>query len=64
MKLNGGFDRFGPTRLLMLWFVRDRKAFETSIREVLEWDFDRIVMSHGEIVHRDGKAMMREAFGV
>ncbi|MDX1388011.1 MAG: hypothetical protein R3344_02420, partial [Acidobacteriota bacterium] len=62
MKLNRAYDRFGPTRLFLSAFVRDKVAFDASVREVLEWDFDRVIMSHGEVVETGGKAMMREAF--
>jgi hypothetical protein len=43
------------------WFlVRDRDAFAGSIAEILEWDFERIVMAHGEIVEHDGRRRLAE----
>ena len=31
----------------------DRKAAATSLRRILAWDFDRIVLSHGDLIERD-----------
>lgn len=41
--------------------IKDRDAFVQSLRRVLEWDFDRIVVGHGELVFADAKAVLREA---
>ncbi len=38
-------------------FVKDKTRFRRSLERVLEWDFDRIAMSHGELVVRDGKSL-------
>lgn len=59
--LNGAWNRFGPTRILQR-AIQDRVAFRASIDRILCWDFDRIIMSHGDIVERDGKALFRAAF--
>lgn len=45
----------------MRWAVRDRQAFADSIQEIFEWDFDRIMVAHGEIIEAEGKAIFREA---
>lgn len=42
--------------------VFDRRAFRDSIEHVLEWDFDRIIVGHGTIVHTAGKVAFRDAF--
>jgi hypothetical protein len=61
MKLNDSYCRFGPSRMLKST-IKDRAAFRRSIDHVLQWDFDRTILSHGENIPRDGKAMIREAF--
>jgi len=43
-------------------FVFDKKLFRTSIQAILDWDFDQIVVGHGEIVRSAGKAAFRRAF--
>jgi len=35
--------------------IRDRAAFKKSIAAALEWDFERIVVGHGEIIATDGR---------
>ena len=57
----GAYDRFGPTRLVK-GLVRDRQAFEGGLSAVLTQDFDRIIVSHGEIVAAQGKEIFQTAF--
>jgi hypothetical protein len=45
-----------------LFFVRDREALARSIAEVLRWDFDRIVVTHGRIVEAGGRDVLRNAY--
>jgi hypothetical protein len=45
-----------------LFFVRDRDALARSIAEVLAWDFDRIVVTHGRIVETRGRDVLRDAY--
>jgi hypothetical protein len=37
------------------WSVKDRPAVERSVERILAWDFDRVVMSHGEILETGGR---------
>ena len=48
-KLNGAYNRFGPSRM-MRSFIRNREQFRSSLLTILEWDFDRMIMSHGNII--------------
>lgn len=41
--------------------IRDREAFTESLREMMRWDFDRVIPAHGEIIAHDGKEQMRAA---
>jgi hypothetical protein len=52
---------FGPHRLIR-FAIRDRGAARRSIDCILEWDFDRIIMSHGAVVASGGRAVLKEAF--
>lgn len=60
-RLNDTYGKFGPTRLLRS-MVDDREALRASINRILDWNFERIIMSHGHIVEKDGKKMLRNAF--
>lgn len=57
----GAAGHFGPHRIVRLG-IRDRRAARPSVDRILEWDFDRIIVSHGAVLERDGKARFTEAF--
>lgn len=47
--------------------IRDKEAFRGSVARVLEWDFDRIVVGHGDPIQQNARSQLREAletFGV
>jgi hypothetical protein len=35
--------------------VRDRVAFRQSLKRILEWPFERIVVAHGEVSEKGGR---------
>lgn len=53
-------------RLAMTWVskavVKDRAALRASVESVLAWDFERIVVCHGEVLEQGGREALREAF--
>lgn len=53
---------FGPSRIVRMTAFRDRRVAVTYASRVLQWDFERIVMCHGEIVERGGREVFRAAF--
>lgn len=59
--LNGAYGKFGPSRL-MRSMVEDPAALKTSLLKIFEWEFEQIVISHGMVVERHGKAVMHHAF--
>lgn len=59
--LAGAWDRFGPTRLCRR-LMRDRAAVRASIDQILQWDFDRIIVGHGTTIETGGREAFREAF--
>jgi hypothetical protein len=60
LRMFGTYKRFAVSRLF-LKYVKDKAAFRRSLDELFTWDFDRIVMSHGEVIPQDGKARLRSA---
>ena len=62
MRLNDAYGRFGPSRLMRSLVFRDRAALRDSLERILAWEFERIVVTHGEIVEKGGHAALREAF--
>lgn len=61
-KMSGVWQRFGPTLLLANVLLREPDLVRPFLARVLAWDFDRIVVSHGDVVARDGHAIFRSAF--
>lgn len=59
--LVGSTDRFGPHRLIRLG-IRDRRAAAKSLEQIMTWDFDRVTVTHGDILENGGKEAMKEAF--
>ena len=60
--LTGGYNRPAPSVLLRRIFLKDRQALRNSLRVILEWDFEKIALCHGNNVTHDGHRLFREAF--
>lgn len=60
-RLVGATGRFGPHRIVRLG-IRDRRAAWRSVRRILAWDFDRVVVSHGAVLDSGGHAAFARAF--
>jgi len=43
-------------------FIRDRALLRKSIDDVLSWDFDRIVITHGRLIGGDGPGNLQRAY--
>jgi Domain of unknown function (DUF4336) len=59
--LVGAPGHFGPHRLIRM-MIRNRKAARESVAKILEWDFDRVIVTHGDVLQSGGKAKFAEAF--
>ena len=60
LRLAGAYHGPSQSRLLRL-SIADRAAARASRDRLLAWDFDRIIVAHGDIIPRDGKAVVRKA---
>lgn len=60
LKMNAAYGRVACSRLFRRLIV-DRKAFVESMAELMQWDFDRLVVGHGAVVETGGKQALREA---
>ncbi len=54
-------DGFGPNLVVRL-FIRDRRALRASLDRVLAWDFDRVTLTHGEVLESGGREAFRKAW--
>ncbi len=61
MRLMGGYGHFGPSRLARS-FMKDKAAVRRAIEHILEWDFDRVTVTHGEVLESGGRAKFRKAY--
>jgi len=42
--------------------LEDKAALKMSIEGVLEWNFERVIMAHGRVIEKGGKAMLRAGY--
>lgn len=60
LRLVGAHNRFTQSRSVKA-MVRDRAALAQSYAQLLSWDFGRIVMAHGDVLHANAKPQLRAA---
>ena len=53
---------FGPHRFVRLRGIRDRTAAGASVERILRWNFDRIIVSHGDVLESGGYEQFASAF--
>ena len=59
-KWNKIYKRFGPSRIFKWVFISNLKVAERSFGDILTLDFDRVVMSHGDVLDSNGQSKFRE----
>lgn len=59
--VNGVFRRFGPSRMVK-FCIEDEAAARASIDRMLDWDFDRFLIAHGESLETGGREKLREVY--
>jgi Domain of unknown function (DUF4336) len=59
--VTGAAGRFGPHRLVRL-MIRDRRAARASVDAILDWDFERVIVSHGDVLETGGRERFAAAF--
>ncbi len=61
LKMAGVSKRAGVSRVVKM-AIKDKQAAGESVRTILDWDFDRIIVAHGDIVETGGKQTLRDSF--
>lgn len=41
---------------------RDRNAARAALRRILQWDFDRVIIAHGDLIETDARKLAEEAW--
>lgn len=62
LKLMGSYGKFGWAKIEKLIYVRDASAFKRSLENILEWDIEAILLTHGDPVESDGHRRLQAAF--
>lgn len=60
-RLVGAHRGFGPHRIARS-AIRDKAAARRSLDAILSWDFDRVVVSHGDVLESGGHAAVERTF--
>jgi hypothetical protein len=55
------FQQLRPSPMFR-WGLRSRQSSRQSLNDILAWDFDRIIVGHGEIVEAGGKDALNQAY--
>lgn len=58
---SGAYRKVTPSKLFKL-LIKDKQAVKLSIEIMLLWDFDRIIMGHGDIVNTSAREALRKAY--
>jgi len=61
MWLLRSYGSFGPSKLDPL-LIRDRRAARESLERILAWDFDRVIVAHGEVLESGGREALRRGY--
>jgi hypothetical protein len=60
-RILGTLNRFAPSRFYKL-ALRDKPAARDSLEKIYSWDFDRMIIAHGQIKESGAKAALRDAY--
>ena len=60
-KVIGGYGRLEPSRLDPL-LITDRPAARECMEQILAWDFDRVIVAHGDVLERGGRETLRRGY--
>lgn len=60
LRIGSCYGRLATT-LIMRMVIRDKKAARESLERICQWDFDRIVVCHGDVLEHGGPGALREA---
>lgn len=62
LRASGAWKRVAQTPLQRM-LIRDRRAARGSLARMFEWDFERLIMAHGDVVEHDARGQLARALG-
>lgn len=60
-RIIGGYKNLSPS-LLEKVATTDKDKVKKSVKKVLAWDFERVIMAHGSIIENNGKQKFKEGY--
>ena len=60
--ISGAAGRFGPHRLIRFSMIRGAAEARRSVERILAWDFERVIVTHGDVLERGGREAVRASF--
>ncbi|MEL6815915.1 MAG: hypothetical protein AAFP03_14045, partial [Cyanobacteria bacterium J06598_3] len=57
----GVYKQLAPA-LLERIATTDKQSIKASMKTILHWDFERVIMAHGSIIEQNGKARFQEGY--
>jgi hypothetical protein len=57
----GGYKRLSPSVLERL-ATTDKEGVRKSVEQVLNWNFERVIIAHGSIVEQNGKEKFKQGY--
>ena len=60
-RLIGGYKKLEPSILEKL-AIRDKQKVNNSIKTVLKWNFERVIVAHGSIIDNQGKEKLKKGY--
>ena len=61
MTLIRSYGHFGPSTLDPL-LIRHRPSARASLERILAWDFDRVIVAHGDVLEHGGREALRRGY--
>ena len=61
-RIGGIYNNPSPPRDLRLMMRLDRQTTKQSVERVKQWNFDKIIIAHGQLITRDAKIVFNKAF--
>jgi hypothetical protein len=55
------YGHFGPSTLDP-WLIKDRAAARASLERILAWDFDRVIVAHGDVLETGGHEQLARGY--
>jgi hypothetical protein len=60
-RIIGCYEQLRPSILEKI-AIQDKQQITASVKKLLQWDFQRVIMAHGTIVENNGKQQLKEGY--